>query len=467
MDIVTDVMDGDGRKHLEKLSHASDINLRIKESGQCLSFGSLFQDAAFYDILRCADLVHAYDIQAVFFLRKYCKANNLKVKVLCSISSLPKLDFKSLFVGPTETTSLEDGTKRPFFYSLWLRWVYSEVDFIVATRHSLKDRLAEMGVQKEKIVVVDAAVDPRIFPPSLKAGTGRVIPMSSVEAIAEQYLHLYQGILKDGNRYWARDAYSEKGTVETYDKVRFSSLSGRLFDRSEKRFLLSSVSHDKNISILEVGSGTGRFLIALAQEGYQNLNATDISQPLLVILLRKVTQAGFSDRIKASVGDIYHLHYRSSSLDCVYALRVLNQLDGNANRKAALRELMRIVKPSGRLIVDMVNKFSLAALRERLAATRGHDTYMSVRQLKKIVQEVPGFKVKRVAHRMSFSQTLMEKAPFPLTYLVYYADLLFSTIVPLWGTRVYFAIWRLPMNDEPGECLSTWKPRSNRSILLA
>ncbi len=259
----------------------------------------------------------------------------------------------------------------------------------------------------------------------------RVTKLAGAVNIAGQYKKFYENILAEGGRYVARRYYSDPSIAASYDEERFTSAGGRLFDRLEKEILLAHVPADRKSSILEVGSGTGRFMAALGEEGYTRLAAADSSRALLKVLEAKLTKMNIP--VGTFCGDIFKLPFKKDSFDCVYSIRVLNQLRSDADRLEAFQQLAGLVRPGGRLILDVVNRASLASM-----GRAGQQTDLGY--FEKKIRESKGLKILKIIHRMSFSQTLMEKSPGFLAFLVYAVDRAFSNLLPFWGTRVYFVL---------------------------
>jgi ubiquinone/menaquinone biosynthesis C-methylase UbiE len=101
--------------------------------------------------------------------------------------------------------------------------------------------------------------------------------------------------------------------------------------------------------ILEVGPGTGYYSLAvaswLAPDG--TLEIFDLQPKMLEHTLRRAAQRGI-DNIHASTGDAQRLPFDAGSFDGAYLTAVLGEIP---DQDAALRELRRVLKPTGRLVV--------------------------------------------------------------------------------------------------------------------
>jgi SAM-dependent methyltransferase len=101
--------------------------------------------------------------------------------------------------------------------------------------------------------------------------------------------------------------------------------------------------------ILELGPGIGVHAIpvaaVLAPDG--RLDVLDIQQQMLDRLARRAAKAGVIN-IAATIGDVQHLPYPAASFDGAYLIDALGEMP---NPPAVLRELRRVLKPAGRLVV--------------------------------------------------------------------------------------------------------------------
>jgi ubiquinone/menaquinone biosynthesis C-methylase UbiE len=101
--------------------------------------------------------------------------------------------------------------------------------------------------------------------------------------------------------------------------------------------------------MLEVGPGTGYYSLAVAEwvsPGGQ-LDILDLQHEMLDHTMRRATQRGV-DNIVATPGDARQLPYPDATFDAAYLTAVLGEVP---DQDAALRELARVLKPGGRLLV--------------------------------------------------------------------------------------------------------------------
>jgi ubiquinone/menaquinone biosynthesis C-methylase UbiE len=101
--------------------------------------------------------------------------------------------------------------------------------------------------------------------------------------------------------------------------------------------------------VLEIGPGTGYYTLDLAQwvEPDGMVEVFDIQQEMLDHTMRRARQRGLAN-VSATRGDATGLPYEDDSFDAALLVAVLGEIpEGDA----ALRELRRVLKPGGRLVV--------------------------------------------------------------------------------------------------------------------
>lgn len=122
-------------------------------------------------------------------------------------------------------------------------------------------------------------------------------------------------------------------------------------DRSwRRRALKEIIIPDRSQKILDLACGTGDFSIAIAGAMSQDSHVTgvDISEGMLAVMKRKVEDAGLTDRIDITIGSGEELPFPENSFDAVtIAFGIRNFED----REQGLREILRVLKPDGRIII--------------------------------------------------------------------------------------------------------------------
>jgi ubiquinone/menaquinone biosynthesis C-methylase UbiE len=125
-------------------------------------------------------------------------------------------------------------------------------------------------------------------------------------------------------------------------------------------------------ALLEIGVGTGYYSLDLAEwvapEG--RLELFDLQQEFLDHVMRAAAERGLTNLVPTR-GDATRLPYEDASIDAVVLTAVLGEIPDAA---AALREIRRVLRPSGRLVVGELfgdPHFTTRASLERMGAAAG------------------------------------------------------------------------------------------------
>ena len=97
-----------------------------------------------------------------------------------------------------------------------------------------------------------------------------------------------------------------------------------------------------NSNVLDAGAGTGLVGLALAEHGFQNLTAMDLSEGMLKEARNKNVYKSFD---QMTLGE--HLDYETNSFDAVITVGVMTL--GHAGPES-FDELIRITKPQGYIV---------------------------------------------------------------------------------------------------------------------
>ncbi len=115
--------------------------------------------------------------------------------------------------------------------------------------------------------------------------------------------------------------YKSHRVAAEYDKHRFSSMAGRVFNYLEKRMVRKCFRGVPNAQkIVDVPCGTGRLAEALLAHGY-SVHGIDISQEMLLVASERL--GAYGSRFTTEVADVKHLPAKVPMYDGALCARVL------------------------------------------------------------------------------------------------------------------------------------------------
>ena len=137
---------------------------------------------------------------------------------------------------------------------------------------------------------------------------------------------------------WEAGSYDDKWSI---------SFDERCIDYAAGRFLRAVPGAGRFDQVLEVGCGTGFFLLNLAQAGFiGRAHCTDISPGMVEQCVANGRRLGIE--VDGRVADAEHLPYPDAAFDLVVGHAVLHHLP---NLTSAFEEFRRLLKPGGRLVI--------------------------------------------------------------------------------------------------------------------
>lgn len=154
--------------------------------------------------------------------------------------------------------------------------------------------------------------------------------------------------------HYSYAAYADPRMAETFDAARFSGPIGRLLAETQERVIADFLSPTAGVTILDVGTGTGRAAIALARRG-AIVTGIDASAEMLAVARRRALESGTS--VTFLEGDAHRLTAPDRSFDSVVCLRVLMH---TPDWRRSLGELCRVARH--RVVLDYPARSSAAAL---------------------------------------------------------------------------------------------------------
>jgi len=104
--------------------------------------------------------------------------------------------------------------------------------------------------------------------------------------------------------------------------------------------------------VLEVGPGSGYYTLAVADAVGTGgrLDIFDIQQEMLDLTVRRAREQGH-EHVVATAGDARELPYADATFDAAFLVTVLGEIP---DQDAALRQIERVLRPGGRLVVGEI-----------------------------------------------------------------------------------------------------------------
>ena len=167
------------------------------------------------------------------------------------------------------------------------------------------------------------------------------------------------------------DAQDIKGRLfdewpDRYDSW-FETPIGALVKRYESELLMDMLKPGRGETILDVGCGTGVFTLDILSFGTR-VTGIDISRPML----KRAGQKARAYSFRGIVGDMRSLPFADDCFDKVVSVTALEFIEDG---KGAVRDLFRVTKKGGILVVATLNSLSPWATRRKHEAEKGHSIF--------------------------------------------------------------------------------------------
>lgn len=154
--------------------------------------------------------------------------------------------------------------------------------------------------------------------------------------------------------HYSYTVYADPAMADQFDRARFSGPIGELLAATQAAVLRDYAGADGGGSVLDVGTGTGRAALVLAEAGAR-VTAVDASAEMLRVAQARATARGVP--VVFEIGDAHHLACETGSFDTVVSLRVLMH---TPDWRQCVAEACRVART--RVIVDYPAAASVAAL---------------------------------------------------------------------------------------------------------
>ncbi|HUL72553.1 MAG TPA: methyltransferase domain-containing protein [Vicinamibacterales bacterium] len=173
---------------------------------------------------------------------------------------------------------------------------------------------------------------------------------------------------RDDQHHYSYRHYADAKVAAGFDDLRFGGPIGQFLLESQQAVLLEALAPVRGRRVLDVGTGTGRAAIGLAQAG-ASVVGVDASAEMLEVAAARAKAAGVP--VQFERGDAHALPVGDRTVDAAVSLRVLMH---TVDWRTCLAELCRVAR--WRVVVDFPALASFAALESgtrRLAKALGRN----------------------------------------------------------------------------------------------
>lgn len=155
-----------------------------------------------------------------------------------------------------------------------------------------------------------------------------------------------------------------EGLPDAYADWRHCTL-GQITDLLEERLLIDRIGLVRGLRILDVGCGDGVLATRLAKDGAR-VTSIDASADMIAAARRRAKAEGVEiDLVEGDAGD---LPFPAGHFDCVVSVATLCFVD---EPRSTIREMVRVLKPGGRLILGELGRRNLWAAQRRVKGWLG------------------------------------------------------------------------------------------------
>jgi len=160
--------------------------------------------------------------------------------------------------------------------------------------------------------------------------------------------------------------------TESYVRWRSSRL-GRITDGLERQLLAALLGSVAGKKLLDVGCGDGAIAFELARRGAR-VTALDADPSMIAAArLRAKREAAHVQFVE---GNAESLPFDDATFDIVVAVTVLCFVQ---DAERAVTEIVRVLKPEGRLVIGELGRWSVWAAQRRIRGWLGHPVWRTVK----------------------------------------------------------------------------------------
>jgi demethylmenaquinone methyltransferase / 2-methoxy-6-polyprenyl-1,4-benzoquinol methylase len=162
------------------------------------------------------------------------------------------------------------------------------------------------------------------------------------------------------------DKNKKEQVAEMFDRLapKYDQLNRFLSARTDIRWrkkAINTLKKEKPGLILDVATGTGDMaILASSILNPVRIEGIDISESMLEVGIKKVEREGLKDRIRLQKGDSETINFAENTFDAVMVAFGVRNFE---NLEKGLSEMLRVLKPGGRLMVLEFSKPRIRAVK--------------------------------------------------------------------------------------------------------
>lgn len=153
-----------------------------------------------------------------------------------------------------------------------------------------------------------------------------------------------------------------------------SSSLGEITDALEHRLIFQLAGPLQGHSVLDVGCGDGTLALICAQAGAARVQGCEPDPRMIARARMRVVESG--PHIDLTVAQAEALPFADDSFDVVFCITVLAFVPDAGK---AVREMARVLRPGGRIVLGDLGKWSLWAARRRVRGWLGAALWRTAR----------------------------------------------------------------------------------------
>lgn len=145
----------------------------------------------------------------------------------------------------------------------------------------------------------------------------------------------------------------EKYYCKFNEDKRLLSRHGQVEFAVTKKYIDEIINGRNGLDIIDIGAGTGRYSVALADEGH-NVTAVELVNKNVSQIKMK------SSKVKAIQGNALNLKFKDNSFDIALLFGPLYHLFNEEDKLKAISEAKRVVRPGGYILISyLMNDYAV------------------------------------------------------------------------------------------------------------